>query len=166
MKKIFYILTAAIVALGAVACDNQNLDNTTPAGEGLTITASLADIDRVAVNENDFTAAWDDNDEIVIWHWDEATSKELAFTFKQESAGVFKCNDDNVENIIGQYCYAFCGKFDSTKGLKGVEFGATGPISATGTELHFTPQQALLVVEAEGENITLQASENIFMING
>ena len=166
MKKIFYILTAAIVALGAVACDNQNLDNATPAGEGLTITASLEDIDRVAVDENNFTAAWDDNDEITIWHWDEATSKELSFTFKQESTGVFKCNDENTEILIGQTCYAFCGEFDSTKGLKGVEFGANGRISATGTELHFLPQQALLVVEAEGENITLKASENIFMING
>ena len=166
MKKIFYILTAAIVALGAVACDNQNLDNATPAGEGLTITASLEDIDRVAVDENNFTAAWDDNDQITIWHWDEATSKELSFTFKQESTGVFKCNDENTEILIGKYCYAFCGEFDSTKGLKGVEFGANGRISATGTELHFIPQQALLVVEAEGENITLKASENIFMING
>ena len=164
MKKIFYILASAIVALGAVACDNQDLDNVNPVSEGLTITASLDDATKVNL-DGEFNASWEENDKVVVFYYDETLGKEYAFTFEQESAGVFKCNHEDVNVLVGKSCYAFCGEFDSTKGLKGVEFGANGEIKAEGTKLHFTPQNALLHVVADA-NTVLRSTDAIFGADG
>ena len=164
MKKIFYILASAIVALGAVACDNQDLDNVNPVSEGLTITASLDDATKVNL-DGEFNASWEENDKVVVFYYDETLGKEYAFTFEQESAGVFKCNHEDVNVLVGKSCYAFCGELDSTKGLKGVEFGANGEIKAEGTKLHFTPQNALLHVVADA-NTVLRSTDAIFVADG
>ena len=164
MKKIFYILASAIVALGAVACDNQDLDNINSVSEGLTITASLDDATKVNL-DGEFNASWGENDEVVVFYYDETLGKEYAFTFEQESAGVFKCNHKDVNVLVGNPCYAFCGELDSTKGLEGVEFGANGVILAEGTNLHFTPQNALLHVVADA-NTVLHSTDAIFVADG
>ena len=147
MKKIFYILASAIVALGAVACDNQDLDTLNPA-DGLTISATI-DNTKVAFDEK-LNASWELTDEITI----------DGFTFVQEEKGIFRCADEGVfEALVGKTKTAVCGTFDSTKGLEGTLFEAEGEIKAQGTSLAFAPANALLLVTAEEDNTILE-SEN------
>ena len=145
MKKIFYILASAIVALGAVACDNQDLDTLNPA-DGLTISAT---IDNTKVTfDADLNASWELTDEITI----------DGFTFVQEEKGIFRCaHEDVFEALVGKTKTAVCGTFDSTKGLEGTLFEAEGEIKAQGTSLAFAPANALLLVTAEDEKTDLKS---------
>ena len=146
MKKIFYILASAIVALGAVACDNQDLDTLNPA-DGLTISAT---IDNTKVTfDADLNASWHLDDKITIG--------EYTFVQEEGKLGIFKCNTTGVESLIGQEVCAICGTIDSTAGLAGSQFNAVGTIKATGTELAFAPVNALLSVKAEADNAVLKS---------
>ena len=146
MKKIFYILASAIVALGAVACDNQDLDTLNPA-DGLTISATI-DNTKVAFDA-DLNAKWELTDEITIG--------EYTFVQEEGKLGIFKCNTTGVESLIGQEVCAICGTIDSTAGLAGSQFNAVGTIKATGTELAFAPVNALLSVKAEADKAVLKS---------
>ena len=65
MKKIFYILAAAIVALGTVACENEGLDNINPNinVDGDTV-SFVAGINRTALEG--VATVWDTDDTIVV----------------------------------------------------------------------------------------------------
>ena len=53
MKKIFYFIASAIVALGAVACQNDINEGVTPEQEGFSINVTIADQTRVALGNLD-----------------------------------------------------------------------------------------------------------------
>ncbi len=151
MKKIFYILTAAVVALGAMACENEGLENVAPEanGEGLTITATVS---RVAWSEENLVpTAWEPTDVITIEGYDFTTTDGTNFT----------CNDAGVYDLCDGQPHVATTPFDSTKGLKGVSLTAEGEIKVEGTSLHFTPASALLMFNAESA-ITLEATAGFF----
>lgn len=151
MKKIFYILTAAVVALGAMACENEGLENVAPEanGEGLTITATVS---RVAWSEENLVpTAWEPTDVITIEGYDFTTTDGTNFT----------CNDAGVYDLCDGQPHVATTPFDSTKGLKGVSLTAEGVITVEGTSLTFTPASALLTFTAESA-ITLEATAGLF----
>lgn len=156
MKKIFYILASAIVALGAVACDNQDVDNITPAGEGLTIFATIDDETRVAFESNNAAAPkWEENEIINI----------EGFDFTHQGNGQFICTTTGVENALcdGYEKTATAGTFDSTAGLKGSTWKAQSVITKEGTTLEFKLTTALLKFKAEkDETVTFKGSNNLF----
>lgn len=151
MKKIFYILTAAVVALGAMACENEGLENVAPEanGEGLTITATVS---RVAWSEENLVpTAWEPTDVITIEGYDFTTTDGTNFT----------CNDAGVYDLCDGQPHVATTPFDSTKGLKGVSLKAEGVITVEGTSLTFTPASALLTFTAESA-ITIEATTGLF----
>lgn len=151
MKKIFYILTAAVVALGAMACENEGLENVAPEanGEGLTITATVS---RVAWSEENLVpTAWEPTDVITIEGYEFTTTDGTNFT----------CNDAGVYDLCDGQPHVATTPFDSSKGLKGVSLKAEGVITGEGTSLTFTPASALLTFTAESA-ITLEATAGLF----
>lgn len=151
MKKIFYILTAAVVALGAMACENEGLENVAPEanGEGLTITATVS---RVAWSEENLVpTAWEPTDVITIEGYEFTTTDGTNFT----------CNDAGVYDLCDGQPHVATTPFDSSKGLKGVSLKAEGVITVEGTSLTFTPASALLTFTAESA-ITLEATAGLF----
>lgn len=111
MKKIFYILASAIVALGAVACDNQDLDNIAPAGEGLTISAV---VDDTKVVFDGMTAkSWEKGDFITI--------NGYKFDYV-EGEHVFRCTTSGVESLVGEKFGATANELNPAKGIKGSTF--------------------------------------------
>ena len=113
MKKIFYILASAIVALGAVACDNQDFDNIAPEanGEGLTISA-VVDETRVAF-EGMTAKSWEKGDFVTIGGY--------KFDYVPDDE-VFRCTAAGVEELVGQTLGATANELKPADGIKGSTF--------------------------------------------
>ncbi len=147
MKKIFYILVSAIVALGAVACENEGLENINPNvgnGEGLSFVATIDAESRVALDGT--VNSWELDDEVVI--------NGYTFTCINEEKGIFSCTMDNVrKDLIGKGTFTATysnngdGKVDSSAGAKGAVLTATGSFTETDG-----------VVKANGFNFTLTSA--------
>ena len=120
MKKIFYILTAAIVALGTMACENEGFDNLNPEikGEGLYLTAEIS---RTGL-ENNMTT-WTDGDVVTI------TFGGKTFYFAHQGGGVFFSDTEGVFSLKGQSgltaWYNYEG-IDSSAGVAGARLSAEG----------------------------------------
>ena len=143
MKKIFYILASAIVALGAVACDNQDLDNIAPAGEGLTITAT---IDNTKVVFDGMAATeWSEGDFVTIGD----------YTFNYVPAdGVFRCSDANSKNLVGETLPATANALNSAKGIYGATFNADAKKIENGVKFVFNLSSALVKYTTTAAGVT------------
>lgn len=101
MKKIFYFIASAIVALGAVACQND-IEEGIDAGqqtEGLSITANIGDMTRVAVEDSDDAnydkkLTWEGNETLTT---DKINGVSYEFTNTPEAPHTFTCTQDGVE---------------------------------------------------------------------
>ena len=159
MKKIFYILAAAIVALGTVACENEGLDNINPNinVDGDTV-SFVAGINRTALEG--VATVWDTDDTIVV------TWNDNNYEFKNAETGdknTFKCTADGLsaivdaKNIKAVYSNNKDGKVDSAAGVAGARLeyeGAFGNIA-------FEVKNAFLKFTTS-ETVTLTASEGLF----
>ncbi len=159
MKKIFYILASAIVALGAVACDNQDLDNIAPGvgGDSLSFSATI-DNTKTDLNENNATV-WVENDVVVFEGYEE-------FEFVYDGSANFTCTTDGVTKALGQAenLTAWYNKdgIDSTKGTAGAQLKAEGcSFKAQDPSFKFAVQNAFLKFTA-AEGVVLTATEGLF----
>ena len=179
MKKIFYILASAIVALGAVACENDGLDNIGLEVNGDTV-SFIASIDnnRTALGEDGKSTIWE-NDDIIIVTWDrngddvitvndynpESTETE-AFKFVTTDGKTFSCSAVGLSAIKGKdqtvtatYSHNGDGNIDSTAGTAGALLTYTGSFA----EIKFAVQNAFLKFSATaGATVELTASAEIF----
>lgn len=171
MKKLFYIFASAIVALGAVACQNdidENI-NTNEGVETLSFTANFDEATRVAFDENGKTC-WvpDDQIEVVC----EALGKTYTFTNSKDDVNTFSCTEVGLSKIPGQevtaiYSYGNKRAVDSAQGIAGSYLVATGrfPESEKDSSLSFSLQNALLYFTA-GVDVTFESSAKIFTVGG
>ncbi len=138
MKKIFYILTAAVVALGAMACENEGLENVAPEVNGnvesLSFTAAI-DNSRVALEG--LNNVWVKGDVVEI----------DGFEFVCQEDGVtFVGEGDGIRALIGKEVTAWYNEtIDSSKGVAGASLKGTGVLKEDGSaKLTFALQSALL----------------------
>ena len=162
MKKIFYILTAAIVALGTMACENEGFDNLNPEikGEGLYLTAEIS---RTGL-ENNMTT-WTDGDVVTI------TFDGTTFNFKHQGGGVFFSDDEGVFSLKGQSgltaWYNYEG-IDSSAGVAGARLSAEGgsfDADGNASGFNFVVQNGFVKVEIMNDfkdPFVLTTSEAIF----
>ena len=159
MKKIFYILAAAIVALGTVACENEGLDNINPNinvdGDTVSFVAGInrTDLEGVAT-------VWDADDTIVVtWNGNN-------YEFKNAETGdknTFKCTAEglsaivNAESIKAVYSNKKDGKVDSAAGVAGALLVYEGAFD----EIAFEVMNAFLKFTV-ADPVTLTASEGLF----
>lgn len=165
MKKIFYILASAIVALGAVACENDAMDNIANT-EGDTV-SFVANIDDTKTDLLDKQTIWDDDDTIVI-NWNDGTKDRVSF-FKNSGNSVFTCTEDGLNaikeaDIIASYSNKNDGAIDSEADTAGAWLYYKGTFAdlESGKKC-FEVQNAFLKFTAtEGVVVTLTASAEIF----
>ena len=151
MKKLFYILASAIVALGAMACQNEVDESINPntQSEGLSFTATINQDTKVAWEG--LTPSWEVGDVVIIENR-EIVEKGFKFVYDGEK---FTCTEEGVEALVGTTVFGAYGKVDSTKGLEGTRFTTQGEMKAEGTTLAFSPANALLKFKKAASNITL-----------
>ena len=108
MKKIFYFIASAIVALGAVACQNdidENIENNQQT-EGISVKVTIAEQTRVALGEldaeNKRKLTFTEGDQLVAT-LDRQNGTKYIFTYTKVEGDVytFTCNDQGVSELIG-----------------------------------------------------------------
>lgn len=160
MKKIFYFIASAIVALGAVACDNQDLDNIAPGakGEGLTITATIDEATKV-IFDGMQAKSWEEGDFITVG--------DFKFDYVPEE-NVFRCTAEDVLNLAdGTTKYtAYANELNSAAGIKGSTFVSTeAKLIDQNVNFVFKLNSALLKFTTT-ETVTLTASADVFGVEG
>ena len=147
MKKIFYILASAIVALGAVACNNQDLDNIAPekGGDYLAFTATI-DNTKTQLNASNQTI-WSANDVIEFEGYED-------YKFVYDGTSTFVCTIDGVTAALGNASgltawYNKAG-IDSTTGTAGAQLKAENCSFADTNSFQFEVQNAFLKVTTVG----------------
>ena len=112
MKKIFYIIASAIVALGATACQNDINDVVTPETEGVSINVTIAEQTRVALGElndnNQRKLTFGEGDVLVVREgWNEGTNFLFNFTSTENDTHTFTCTQEGVNGLVGKEVTAF-----------------------------------------------------------
>ncbi len=109
MKKIFYFIASAIVALGAVACQNdieENINNNQQT-EGLSINVTIAEQTRVelgALNEEtkQRKLTFTEGDVLVARSgYQEGTNYYFKYTKAEGDVYTFTCEDEGVSSLVG-----------------------------------------------------------------
>ena len=161
MKKIFYILASAIVALGAVACENDGLDNIGLEVNGDTV-SFIASIDNTRTDLNGLQTVWDENDTIVV----EWNGTKYNFTNAgAKNKNIFSCSAEGLSGIVdaaeikATYSHNGDGFIDSNAGTAGALLTYTGPFAG----IEFAVENAFLKFTAEKDaEVKLTASAEIF----
>ncbi len=181
MKKIFYTLMTAIVALGAVACSNE-IDENLATTESLSIEVVISEATRIALTDNGTDEngnptqklGFEDGDKLLVttaWGGDTTNSaNNFWFTYSSET-GLFTCTAEGVGALKGQERNVFhlathpemglvggvlC---DSEAGLDGVAL--VGSTSALGEEAITLNAYPILKYTSEYE-VTFTAGKSVF----
>ena len=101
MKKIFNLILAALVIIGAAACTKSDeIVDQTQQGEGLSFYAEIVDGDtRAYIDDADgdktWNTIWEEGDEVSV----RGAGKTYTFTYDGKK---FTCTEDGVASIIGE----------------------------------------------------------------
>jgi hypothetical protein len=154
MKKIFYFIASAVVALGATACQNDINDTVTPdqQGESVSISVTIADQTRVSLGDFEegkgYKLSFEEGDQLyIVTGWADSTEEGYYFDYtkQEDDTYVFTCTADGVSGIVGDWKGVYylggrknaVGAYGNTaeESLKGVfmkgagEIGGSTPIS-------------------------------------
>ena len=135
MKKIFYFIASAIVALGAVACQNDINEGVTPEQEGFSINVTIADQTRVALGDlNEETKqrklTFTEGDVLVVREeYQKGTNYFFTYTKGEGDVYTFTCEQEGVNSLVGTTPYVFYlgGLHEQADDLK--TYGATIQVS-------------------------------------
>lgn len=163
MKKIFYFIASAIVALGAVACQNEideNIDKNQQT-EGVSFYAEVKDITRVDIGdktESGYPVIWEVNDALEVSWYDEVAEEPHTYLFVYDGEK-FTCNEDGVgilndKEVTVNY-YASIYGYDSAKGKKGMMLGTNDTVT-------FTPD-CTINMELQCAFFHFSSSENVVL---
>lgn len=107
MKKIFNLILAALVIIGAAACTkSEEIVDQTQQGEGLSFYANVVnDVTRAYIDDTDGDKTWN-----TVWEGGEVLVVETAnppyvsyeFTCTDTETGKFVCKDDNATELLGK----------------------------------------------------------------
>lgn len=153
MKKIFYFIASAIVALGAVACQNDVDETINPESKGVSFYAEVEGLSRITIgvqNENGYPVIWEVGDKL------EVNTNEKIYFFEYDGEK-FTCYDEGVENIVGKnvlilYTSSIYG-LDSTLGKSGLYL-------STGHEIVFSPDMTIKL-EVEGSFLRFASEHSV-----
>lgn len=170
MKKIFYILVSAIVALGAVACNNE-IDENIEANrsEGVSFTASLDETaSRILVgdlNESGKHPITFESDDVIYATYFGEGGIVAPFAFTTTDGVTFTCLENNADGLapqtlIGQSVEFSVNEFDSSKGVDGIVLYASQSFENNST-VTLGLRYGVFAFTSSYE-VTLTASEGIF----
>lgn len=170
MKKIFYILVSAIVALGAVACNNE-IDENIEANrsEGVSFTASLDETaSRILVgdlNESGKHPITFESDDVIYATYFGEGGIVAPFAFTTTDGVTFTCLENNADglapqSLIGQSVEFSVNELDSSKGVDGIVLYASQSFENNST-VTLGLRYGVFAFTSSHE-VTLTASEGIF----
>ena len=165
MKKIFNLILAALVIIGAASC-TKNEEVAYQGGEGLSFYAEIVNGDTRATivkgDGNTWNTIWDNGDKINV------TYSDKTYTFIYGD-GKFTCNTNGVTSLIGKtVTIEPVANLDSKAGVKGWSF--------TSVEVADFGDNETVQLEANtsffrytyngNEDITFTADKQVFVVDG
>lgn len=172
MKKIFYILVSAIVALGAVACNNE-IDENIEANrsEGVSFTASLDETaSRILVgdlNESGKHPITFESDDVIYATYFGEGGIVAPFAFTTTDGVTFTCLENNADGLapqtlIGQSVEFSVNELDSSKGVDGIVLYASQSFENKSTVTLGLANYCGVFAFTSSHDVTLTASSGIF----
>ena len=173
MKKIFYILMSAVVALGAVACENTFNDNL-DTNNKVSITVVIDETTKVALGELEEglgqKVKFELNDELLV-NRGSGSTENYYFTCTEVNGDeyTFTCEAEGVSSIKGHYLYfyyqggrkgvadLFGNKEDMT--IKGAFLKGEGTLTGSGS---IKMKMAPLLKLKSAYPVTVTASDWVF----
>lgn len=175
MKKIFYFLASAIVALGAMACQNEVDENINPNTQSdvVSFTVAFDEATRIAMSIEDKTAkfAFEAGDKLYVQPYAMLENDEVfegnTYEFTTEDGETFSCQSAELVSELAQSGnYAFVGhsadgSIRSNEGVDGFNFATYADLTAEPVVLKMSHAVFHFTVP-EGTTATLKHTEDIF----
>ncbi|MBQ8334790.1 MAG: hypothetical protein IJY45_01200 [Tidjanibacter sp.] len=172
MKKIFYYLMSAVVAFGAMACQNDIEENVTPGeggnGEKVSFVAEVGDVTRVAIGDKvdgKYRITLDADDVLIAQYYKSDTEEwSTAYTFETTDGKNFSCETPGVSELIGKEVTINNRAVTSFCSLCGVDgFQLRANVASFGDNSNITLEVANAVLMFESEyDVTFNSTGELF----
>ena len=136
MKKLFYILASAVVALGAMACNNEFDENTATNGNGekVSFVAEIGEATRVNIGDDKVDGKYpitlDADDTLIVQLLNGGELGGTEYTFTTTDGQNFECTEPGVSELLNQEVYVYYNHtFCSMCGIKGIDLNGSGTLS-------------------------------------
>ncbi|MBQ5930837.1 MAG: hypothetical protein IIX00_01100, partial [Tidjanibacter sp.] len=136
MKKIFYYLMCAVVAMGAMACQNDVDTDITPnenGSEKVSFVAEIGEATRVDIGEKvdgKYPITLDDEDTLIVQLFNGGELGGTEYTFTTTDGKNFECTTTGVSELLNQVVYVYYNHlFCSMCGIKGIDLNGIGTLS-------------------------------------
>ena len=168
MKKLFYILASAVVALGAMACNNEFDENTATNGNGekVSFVAEIGDMTRVSIGAKDDTKGYpitlDADDVLTVQLHNGGELGGTEYTFTTNDGQNFECTTTGVSELLTGEVYAYLGEEDtfcSFCGLDGIGLSGIGNLSGDNAKIKLEVSTAVLTFESSMD-VTFKATDS------
>lgn len=156
MKKIFYYLMCAVVAMGAMACQNDIDENLTPnenGGEKVSFVAEIGEATRVNIGEKDaekgYPISLEAGDELIVELFNGGERGGNEYTFTTTDGKNFECTTTGVSELLNQEVYVYYNHtFCSLCGIKGIDLNGIGTLSE-GEKISLVVMSPVLMFESD-----------------
>ena len=167
MKKIFYYLMCAVVAMGAMACQNDIDTDITPnenGGEKVSFVAEIGEATRVNIGgkvDGKYRITLDDEDVLTVQLHNGGELGGNTYVFETTDGVNFSCEEDGVSELLTGEVYVYLGETDSFCSLcdiNGISLCGVGSLSGDNAKIKLGVSTAVLVFEST-EDVTLKSTD-------
>ena len=167
MKKLFYILASAVVALGAMACNNEFDENTATNGNGekVSFVAEIGEATRVDIDDKvdgKYPISLDDEDVLTVQLYNDGEFGGNIYTFTSPDGVNYSCEKPGVSELLTGEVYAHLGEDDSFCsfcGLDGIGLSGYGFLSGADAKIKLEVPTAVLTFESSMD-VTFKATDS------
>lgn len=172
MKKIFYYLMCAVVAMGAMACQNDVDTDITPnenGSEKVSFVAEIGDMTRVSIggakdDDKGYPITLDADDVLTVQLHNGGELGGNTYVFKTTDGVNFSCEADDVSELLTGEVYAYLGDIDSFCsfcGIDGINLSGIGNLSGETPKITLGINSAVLTFESSMD-VTFHSTAGIF----
>ena len=170
MKKIFNLILAALVIIGAASC-TKNEEVAYQGGEGLSFYAEIVNGDtRAYIDDSNNDKVWE-----TIWEKGDKISVSIdqrqwyEFAYNQET-NKFTCTADGVTSLLNQHVFVYpVANMDSKAGKKGWSFNGIKTVFTADMTIEITADTSFFRYTYNGSEditFTVTADKQVFVVDG
>lgn len=169
MKKIFNLILAALVIIGAASC-TKNEEVAYQGGEGLSFYAEIVNGDtRAYIDDTDGDKVWNtiwENGDVISVSYDRTQWYDFAYN---EVTNKFTCTADGVTSLLGQLVSVYpAANMDSKVGKKGWSFNGIQTVFTADMTIEITADTSFFRYTYNGDKditFTVTADKKVFVVD-
>ena len=169
MKKIFNLILAALVIIGAASC-TKNEEIAYQGGEGLSFYAEIVNGDtRAYIDDTDGDKKWNtiwENGDVISVSYDGRQWYDFAYN---EVTNKFTCTADGVTSLLNQLVFVYpVANMDSKAGKKGWSFNGIKTVFTADMTIEITADTSFFRYTYNGSEditFTVTADKKVFVVD-